>query len=128
MSAKLQEGLEDLLEAIILIADNSNIQANPAGKVIGTVIEAERDRARGVLSTLIVQNGTLEVGNVVVAGNAHGRLRAMFDHLGRKIQKAEPSTPVSVMGLNEVPLAGDLFQIVDSERNARAIIQERTQS
>ena len=128
MSAKLQEGLEDLLEAIILIADNSNIQANPDGKVIGTVIEAERDRARGVMSTLIVQNGTLEVGNVVVAGNAHGRLRAMFDHLGRKIQKAEPSTPVSVMGLNEVPLAGDLFQVVDSERNARAIIQERTQS
>lgn len=125
ISAKQQKGLEDLLEAINLVADNMDIQANPKGRVIGTVIEAERDRAKGVLATLLVQNGTLEVGDVVIAGNAYGRLKAMFDYHGRKLRKAGPSTPVSVMGLNEVPEAGDLFQVVASEREARAMIEER---
>jgi translation initiation factor IF-2 len=125
ISAKRQEGLDDLLEAIVLVSDNMDIRANPEGKVIGTVIEAERDRARGVLATLLVQNGSLSVGDAVVVGNAYGRLRAMFDHRGRKLRKAEPSTPVSVMGLNEVPQAGDIFRVVGSEREARAIIQER---
>ena len=114
-----QQGIEDLLEAILLVADNMDIKANPKGKVIGTVIEAELDRAKGVMATLLVQNGTLKVGDVVVAGTAYGRLRAMFDYRGRKLRKAGPSTPVSVMGLNEVPQAGDLFQVVDSEREAR---------
>jgi translation initiation factor IF-2 len=125
ISAKRRLGIEDLLEAILLIADNMDILANPKGKVIGTVIEAERDRAKGVLATLLVQNGTLKVGDVVVAGMAHGRLRAMFDHRGRKLHKAGPSSPVSVMGLNDVPQAGDIFRVVESDREAREIINER---
>jgi translation initiation factor IF-2 len=125
ISAKLRTGLEDLLEAILLVADNMEILANPSGKVIGTVIEAERDKARGVLSTLLVQNGTLELGDVVVAGEAHGRLRAMFDFYGRKVRKAEPSSPVSVMGLSDVPSAGVLFEVYPSEREAKAAISQR---
>jgi translation initiation factor IF-2 len=125
LSAKQRKGIEDLLEAILLIADNMDIQANPKGKVFGSVIEAERDRAKGVLATLLVQNGTLEVGDVVLAGDSYGRLKAMFDFRGRKIRKAGPSTPVSVMGLNEVPQAGDLFQVVESEKNARTTLDER---
>jgi translation initiation factor IF-2 len=125
ISAKKRTGIEDLLEAILLISDNMDIQANPKGKVIGTVIEAERDRAKGVLATLLVQNGTLKVGDVVVAGTAYGRLRAMFDHRGRKMHKAGPSSPVSVMGLSDVPQAGDIFRVVESEREAREIIHER---
>lgn len=125
ISAKFQEGLEDLLEAILLVADNSDIQANPNGRVIGTVIEAEKDRTKGVMATLLVQNGTLDVGDIVVVGTAYGRLRAMFDHIGRRVQEAHPSAPVAVMGLNDVPIAGDLFQVVDSDRQARSIAQER---
>lgn len=125
ISAKQKRGLEDLLEAILLVADNMDIRANPEGQTIGTVIEAEIDRARGVLATLLVQNGTLNVGDVVVIGTAYGRLRAMFDHLGRRVRKAGPSTPVAVMGLNDVPQAGDLFQVVDSEREARTLVEER---
>jgi translation initiation factor IF-2 len=127
ISAKKQTGLEDLLEAILLVADNIDIKANPKGKVIGTVIEAELDKSKGVLATLLIQNGTLKVGDEVIAGNAYGRLRAMFDHRGRKITKATPSTPVSVMGLSEVPQAGELFMVVSSEREAREIVYERQQ-
>jgi len=90
MSAKKRVGLEDLMEAILLVADNMDIRANPKGQVIGTVIEAEIDRAKGVLATLLVQNGTLEVGDVVVVGNSHGKLRAMFDYRGRRVRKAGP--------------------------------------
>jgi len=125
LSAKRREGLDDLLEAILLVADNTDIRANPHGRIIGTVIDAEVDRSRGVMATLLIQNGTLNVGNIVVAGTAHGRLRAMFDHLGRQVKEAEPSAPVAVMGLNDVPVAGDLFQVVDSDKQARALTQER---
>ena len=125
ISAKQNEGLDDLLEAIILVADNTDIQANPKGQVIGTVIEAEKDRSKGVLATLLVQNGTLDVGDIVVVGTTHGKLRAMFDHLGHRVSDAEPSAPVSVMGLNDVPVAGDLFQVVESDRQARSIARER---
>jgi translation initiation factor IF-2 len=125
LSAKNQEGLEDLLEAILLIADSSDIRANPDGRIIGTVIEAEIDRSKGVMATLLIQNGTLNVGNIVVAGTAHGRLRAMFDHLGHQVQDAQPSAPVAVMGLNDVPVAGDLFQVVESDKHARALTRER---
>jgi len=125
ISAKKQTGLDDLLEAILLVADNMDIMANPKGEIIGTVIEAERDRAKGVVASLLVQNGTLNVGDVVIAGNAYGRLRAMFDFRGKKIRKAGPSTPVSVMGLSDVPQAGDIFGVVESERAARIIVQER---
>jgi len=110
---------------VLLVADNMDIRANPKGRVLGTVIEAERDRTKGVMATLLVQNGTLKVGDVVIAGSSLGRLKAMFDHKGRKLYKAGPSTPVSVMGLNDVPQAGEVFRVVGSERDARAIIQER---
>ena len=128
LSAKRREGLEDLLEAIILVADNMDIRANPNGKVIGTVIEAELDKAKGSMATLLVQNGTLEVGDVAVVGKASGKLKALFDFRGRRIRKAGPSTPVSVMGLNEVPQAGDIFEVVPSEREARMIIAEKSES
>jgi translation initiation factor IF-2 len=128
ISAKQKQGIDDLLEAINLVAENIDIKANPKGEVIGTVIEAEIDRARGVMATLLVQNGTLEVGDLVVAGRSYGRLRAMFDYTGKKVRKAGPSTPVAVMGLNDVPRAGELFQVVVSEKEARQIIFEREQA
>lgn len=128
VSAKQKQGIDDLLEAILLVAENTDIRANPKGHVIGTVIEAELDKSKGAVATLLVQNGTLSTGDIVVAGNSYGRLRALFDHRGNKVQKAGPSVPVSVMGLNDVPAAGDLFQVVDSEKEARAIILERTQA
>ncbi|MEP0806633.1 MAG: translation initiation factor IF-2 [Chloroflexota bacterium] len=125
VSAKLKQGVDDLLEAILLVADNMQINANPAGKVIGTVIEAQLDKSKGVIATLLVQNGTLSVGDVVVAGTAYGKLRALSDYRGKPVKKAGPSTPVQVMGLNEVPSAGDLFQVVPSEKDARVIVTER---
>ncbi|GAB4466067.1 MAG: hypothetical protein Kow0070_28760 [Anaerolineales bacterium] len=125
VSAKLKQGVDDLLEAILLVADNMQINANPAGKVIGTVIEAQLDKSKGVIATLLVQNGTLSVGDVVVAGTAYGKLRALSDYRGKPVKKAGPSTPVQVMGLNEVPSAGDLFQVVPSEKEARVIVTER---
>jgi len=128
ISAKQKKGLEDLLEAILLVADNLDIKANPRGKIIGTVIEAKVDRAKGVLATLLVQNGTLEVGDVVIAGISYGRLKAMFDHTGKKVRKAGPSTPVSVMGLNDVPQAGEMFEVVNSEKDAGDNDRENTNS
>jgi len=128
LSAKQRKGIDDLLEAVLLVADNMNIRANPDGKVIGTVIEAELDKAKGTMVTLLVQNGTLNVGDVVVVGKAYGRLKAMFDYRGRKLRKAGPSMPVSVMGINDVPAAGDIFQIVPSERDARTVVSDRIQT
>jgi translation initiation factor IF-2 len=125
VSAKQKQGIEDLLEGVLLVADNTAIKANPNGKVIGTVIEAELDRSRGVMATLLIQNGTLESGDIVVAGTAHGRLRALSDYKGKPVKKAGPSTPVAVMGLSDVPSAGDLFEVVDSEKEARLIVAER---
>jgi translation initiation factor IF-2 len=125
VSAKQKQGIDDLLEAVLLVADNTSIKANPNGKVIGTVIEAELDKSKGTMATLLIQNGTLESGDIVVAGTTHGRLRALSDYKGKPVKKAGPSTPVAVMGLNEVPSAGDLFEVVDSEKEARLIVAER---
>ena len=125
LSAINQEGLDDLMEAILLVADNMDILANPKGETIGTVIEAKIERGRGVMATLLVQNGTLEEGDVVIAGTTYGRIKAMFNYQGEKICEALPSTPVSVMGLCDVPVAGDLFQVVQNEKVAREIIKER---
>jgi translation initiation factor IF-2 len=125
VSAKLREGIEDLLEAIVLVSDATEIMANPAGQVLGTVIDAELDRSKGVVATLLVQNGTLRVGDVVILGTTYGRVRAMFDFQGNAIEEALPSTPASVLGLSDVPMAGELFTITESERQARAIIEER---
>lgn len=128
VSAKQKVGIEDLLETILLVADNTDIRANPKGDVIGTVIEAELDKAKGPVATLLVQNGTLDTGDIVLAGTSFGRLRALFDFRGRKVQKAGPSFPVSVMGLNNMPSAGDIFQVVATEKEARQIISERTEA
>jgi translation initiation factor IF-2 len=125
LSAKEKTGLEDLLEAILLVSDNLEILANPKGTVFGTVIEGEIDRYKGVLATLLVQNGSLKVGDVVIAGTAHGRIRAMFNYRGQNIDEAGPSIPVSIMGLSDVPNAGDLFEITSSEREARALVKQR---
>lgn len=125
VSAKQKKGIDDLLEGVLLVADSNEIKANPSGKVIGTVIEAELDKSKGVLATLLVQNGTLESGDVVVAGIAHGKLRAITDYKGKPVKKAGPSTPVAVMGLSDVPSAGDLFEVVPSEKEARVIVGER---
>jgi len=125
ISAKKKTGIDDLLEAILLITDSLEIRANPKGQVFGTVIEAEVDRTKGVLATLLIQNGSLDVGDVVVAGTSLGKLKAMYDYRGRAIHRAGPSTPVSVMGLNEVPHAGELFQRTASEKEARIIVHEK---
>lgn len=124
VSATKMKGLEDLLGAILLVADNQEIMANPNGKVLGTVVEAEIDKFRGVMATLLLQNGTLKVGDTILAGRSHGRIKAMFDFRGNRIKKADPSTPIAVMGLNDVPKAGDLFRVVESEKEARAIVAE----
>ena len=124
VSAKKKEGLDDLMEAILLVAENNQIQANPNGKVLGTVVEAELDKTRGVMATLLLQNGTIKVGDTIMAGKAFGRIKAMFDYRGERIKQAGPSTPVMVMGLNDVPTAGDLFRKVASEKEARSIVAD----
>ena len=127
VSAKEKMGIDDLLEGILLVAENTDIRANPKGEVIGTIIEAELDKSKGVMATLLIQSGTLEMGDVVIAGTAHGKLRALTDFRGNPVKQAGPSTPVSVMGLNEVPSAGDVFQVVETDKEARAIVAERAE-
>ncbi|MBG0788268.1 MAG: translation initiation factor IF-2 [Anaerolineaceae bacterium] len=124
VSAKKKEGLDDLMEAILLVAENKQIEANPNGKVLGTVVEAELDKTRGVMATLLLQNGTIKVGDTILAEKAFGRIKAMFDYRGERIKQAGPSTPIVVMGLNDVPAAGDLFRKVASEKDARAIVAD----
>ena len=125
VSAKQRQGIQDLLEAILLTADATGIKANPKGKVFGTVIEAELDHTKGVVATLLVQSGTLRVGDVVIAGSAHGGLRAMFDAQGKAVEQAPPSTPVFVLGLSDLPMAGEVFRVVDSARQARSMAETR---
>jgi len=122
VSAKQKKGLEDILEAILLVNDSLSIKANPQGKVFGTVIEAQVDKARGVIATLLVQNGTLHTGNTVIAGETCGKIRAMFDFNGKAVRTAPPSTPIQVLGLGSVPPAGELFQVVANEKEGRAIL------
>jgi translation initiation factor IF-2 len=123
VSAKQRKGLDDLIEGILLVSDSLDIKANPNGKVIGTVIEAQVDKAKGVVATLLVQNGSLKMGDTVLAGGAYGKIRAMFDFRGKPIKSAGPSTPVQVMGLGGVPSAGEVFLVVPNEREARVIIE-----
>jgi len=125
VSAKQNQGIDDLLEAVLLVTDNTDIRANPDGRTIGTVIEAEVDKTKGTVATLLVQNGTLQSGDIVVAGATYGRLRALFDFRGKPVKKAGPSTPVGVLGLNDVPSAGDLFQVVGSDKEARDLVAQR---
>ncbi|HVO44338.1 MAG TPA: translation initiation factor IF-2 [Aggregatilineales bacterium] len=126
VSAREKTGIDDLLEAILLTADEANLFANPKAKITaGTVLEAQREKNRGTLATLLVQNGTLRVGDVVVAGIAIGRLRAMFDENGKPVKEAGPSTPVLVMGLDEIPAAGETFMTYKNEKEARAVIDQK---
>lgn len=119
------DGIEDLLEAILLVAEDNEIVANPAAPPAGIVIEAQVERSRGVVATLLVLNGTLKQGDTVIAGNAHGRIKAMFDETGKPVKEAGPSTPVSVLGLNEVPQPGDQFERVKNDKIARGIVAGR---
>lgn len=125
VSAKLNQGLEDLLEALLLVAGEEQIVANPNRPAQGTVIEGEMDKSRGVTATLLVQNGTLKVGDAIVAGTSSGRVRAMFDFRGNRIKEALPSTPVAVLGLSDVPVAGEVYEVVENEKVAREIVAER---
>jgi len=125
VSAKQRIGIEDLLEAILLIADSNDIRANPNGKVFGTIVEAQVDKAKGVIATLLVQNGTIEQSDIIVAGKSLGHLRALFDHRGRKLRRAGPSTPVQVLGFSEVPEVGEVFTTYSNAREARAIVEQR---
>jgi len=127
VSAKQRQGIGDLLAAILMVADSIDIRANPQGKVLGTIIESELDKTKGVMATLLVQNGTLKNGDIVVAGMAYGRLKAMFDYRGKPVQKAPPATPVRVMGLTGVPSAGEIFEVYTNEREAREVVLKRQQ-
>ncbi|WP_203362345.1 translation initiation factor IF-2 [Bacillus sp. REN10] len=127
LSAKHGEGIDTLLEMILLVAEVEELKANPNRRAIGTVIEAELDKGRGSVATLLVQNGTLNVGDPIVVGNTFGRVRAMVNDLGRRVKVAGPSTPVEITGLNDVPLAGDRFVVFEDEKTARQIGEARAQ-
>ena len=128
VSAKEKLGMEDLLEAILLVAEDLNPRANPDASPTGTVLEAQIERGKGVTATLLVQNGTLKMGDTLLVGDNYGRIKAMYSFLGQKINEATPSTPVSVSGLKEIPLAGDQFRVVKNEKEARAIISDMQSS
>ena len=123
VSAKTHEGIETLLEMVLLTADVLELQANPDRKARGIVIEAERDRGKGCIATVLVQKGTLNVGDYVAIGAAHGRIRAMIDDNGRRVKVATPSTPVEIQGLDEVPNAGEIMMAVADEKEARTIAE-----
>jgi translation initiation factor IF-2 len=125
ISALKKEGLDTLLEMVLLVADMQELKANPKARPRGTVIEAKLDKGRGPVATVLVQNGTLKVGDIVVAGTAYGRVRAMQNDMGKRIKEAPPSTPVEILGLNELPSAGDRFVVYDDERAARNLVQKR---
>lgn len=124
VSAKEKLGIDDLLEAILLVAEDLNPRANPEAAATGTVLEASIVRGRGTMTTVLVQNGTLNTGDTLLIGEHYGRIKAMFDHRGRTIKKAAPSVPVSVSGLNGMPSAGDQFVTVKNEKDARKIVAE----
>lgn len=125
VSAKFGDGVSDLLETILVVSEVENFRANPNKMATGTVIEAKLDKGRGPVTTLLVQNGTLHTGDAVVVGTAFGRVRKMTDDRGREIKEALPSTPVEIIGLNDVPIAGDIFKAFDSEKKARQIAETR---
>ena len=125
VSAKTGENLESLLEMVILTAEMQELQADPNRKGKGTVIEAKLDKGRGAVASLLIQNGTLNVGDSILVGSTYGRIRAMFDDRGKKIKSAGPSIPVEVLGLSEVPAAGDRFVVVKDEKTARNMAEAR---
>ncbi|MDR5709053.1 MAG: translation initiation factor IF-2 [Armatimonadota bacterium] len=125
VSARTGQGIQDLLEMILLVAELNDLRADPRKPARGTILEAKLDRGRGPVATVIVQEGTLRVGDPVVAGETCGKVRAMMDDRGNRLQEAGPSTPVEVVGLEEVPTAGDILEVVPDERTAKAISEER---
>ena len=125
VSAKFGDGVPDLLETILIVAEVENFRANPNKMATGTVIEAKLDKGRGPVTTLLVQNGTLHTGDALVVGTVFGRVRKMTDDRGRELKEALPSMPVEIIGLNDVPVAGDIFKAFDSEKKARNIAEER---
>lgn len=127
VSAKQKTGIEDLLENILLVTEVADLRSNPNRPAIGTVVEGELDRQRGPIATLLIQAGTLRVGDALVIGTISGRVRAMVNDQGATVKEALPSMPVVVLGLSEVPEAGDIFKVVSSEREARAIAADRAE-
>ena len=125
ISAKFNQNIEELLETVLLVAEIQELKADPNVRAIGTVIEARLDKGKGAVATLLVQQGTLNVQDPIVVGNTFGRVRAMTNDLGRRVKVAGPSTPVSITGLNETPMAGDHFAVYEDEKAARAAGEER---
>ena len=125
ISAKFGQNIEELLEMILLVAEVEDLKADPTQRAIGTVIEARLDKGKGPVSTLLVQEGTLHVGDPIVVGNTYGRVRVMTNDLGRRDKEAGPATPVEITGLNDVPQAGDRFVVFEDEKTARAAGEER---
>ncbi len=125
VSALHNEGIDTLLEMVLLVAEMQELKANPNRLAKGTIIEAELDKGRGPVATVLVQNGTLKVGDSIVAGIAYGRVRAMMDHTGKRLKAAGPSTPVQVLGLTEVPEAGDILYAVQDDKLAKQVSEER---
>jgi len=122
VSALTRQGIEDLLESVLLVADVKELRANPNRRAKGIVIEAKLDRGRGPVATVLVQNGTLRGGDIIIAGSAVGRVRSMTDHNGKLVKEAGPSVPVEITGLSEVPSAGDEIQAVEDERSKFASV------
>ena len=127
VSAKTGEGVEELLEKVLLEAELLELKANPDKKAIGTVIESELDKGRGYLTTMMVQGGTLSVGDIVLAGSQYGKVKALFDHRGTEKQTVGPATPILMLGLNGAPQAGDKFNVFDTDKEAREIATKREQ-
>lgn len=127
LSAKTGEGIQNLLESILVVAEVQGLKANTKRLASGSVIEARLDKGRGPVSTLLVQNGTLKTGDILVVGACFGKVRKMTDDRGREIKEAKPSTPVEIIGLNDVPVAGDNFKVFENEKQARALAERRSQ-
>ncbi|MFA7533333.1 MAG: translation initiation factor IF-2 [Tissierellaceae bacterium] len=123
VSAKNGEGIEELLEMILLVAEIQELKANPNRNAVGTIVEAQLDKGKGPMATVLVQKGTLEIGDMVTSGSSFGRVRAMFDDKGKRVKKAGPSTPVVILGLSKVPNAGDLLYGIDDEKTARSLAE-----
>ncbi len=125
VSAKEKQGISELLENLLVVAEVEDLKANPSQPAVGVVVEAKMDKTKGPLATVLVQTGSLKLGDTIVVGSTWGRVKAMFNDMGKRVRNAEPATPIEVMGLNQVPQAGDSLTAVDSESQARALIQER---
>ena len=125
VSAHTKQGIDDLLEMVLLVADMKELRANPERAAKGTVIEARLDKGRGPIATVLVQNGTLNVGDIIVAGTTVGRVRAMMNDKGQRVKSAGPSVPVEITGLDDVPTGGDIFNAVSDERLARELVEQR---